>query len=478
MHTGILGAYRPPAPHIITVPIQNGKAIHADKAAHLVSKVHFSLADRAHVWQTWGVNNIFIMSASSFKVIEGGVTSAKGFVANALACGIKKPTATRLDLALVYSTEPTTSAGTFTTNRVRAACVRVSQNHLRRGNVRAIVANSGNANACTGAAGVAVARKECSIVAKKLGLKPSEVAVCSTGVIGLPMPMVRIEPRLPELCENLSAEKGHDVASAIITSDTREKEVAVELTVNGKIVRIGSCCKGAGMIAPCMATMICLVCTDAAIEREHLETIVKNGVSKTFNRITIDGDMSTNDTCLVLANGAAGVSLAPGCEGWDAFVEALEYVLMEQARRIVQDGERVTKFVTVQVEGAPTLAEAKRVAEGVAKSSLVKSSWNGGDPNWGRIIHAVGYSGTRVREEKIDIDIAGLPACRGGEQTDTPSDDLRERVQDREFTVRINLNLGSEEYVVYTTDLSPEYVDFNRSEYAYWNQAKQDGLTK
>ena len=478
MHTGILGAYRPPAPHIITVPIQNSKAIHADKAAHLVSKVHFSLADRAHVWQTCGVNNIFIMSASSYKVIEGGVTSAKGFVANALACGIKKPTATRLDLALVYSTEPTTSAGTFTTNRVRAACVRVSQNHLRRGNVRAIVANSGNANACTGAAGVAVARKECSIVAKKLGLKPSEVAVCSTGVIGLPMPMVRIEPRLPELCENLSAEKGHDVASAIITSDTREKEVAVELTINGKVVRIGSCCKGAGMIAPCMATMICLVCTDAAIEREHLEAIVKNGVSKTFNRITIDGDMSTNDTCLVLANGAAGVSLAPGCEGWDAFVEALEYVLMEQARRIVQDGERVTKFVTVQVEGAPTLAEAKRVAEGVAKSSLVKSSWNGGDPNWGRIIHAVGYSGTRVREERIDIDIAGLPACRGGEQTDTPSDDLRERVQAREFTVRINLNLGSEEYVVYTTDLSPEYVDFNRSEYAYWNQAKQDGLTK
>ncbi|MBQ4593384.1 MAG: bifunctional glutamate N-acetyltransferase/amino-acid acetyltransferase ArgJ [Akkermansia sp.] len=418
------------------------------------------------------------MSVCSYKEITGGVTAAKGYVANALSCGIKKPTATRLDLALVYSTEPTTSAGTFTTNRVRAACVRVSQSHLRRGNVRAIVANSGNANACTGAAGVAVARKECSIVAKKLGLKASEVAVCSTGVIGLPMPMVRIEPRLPELCENLSAEKGHDVASAIITSDTREKEVAVEVNIGGKLVRIGSCCKGAGMISPCMATMICLVCTDAGISREHLDAIVKNGVSKTFNRITIDGDMSTNDTCLVLANGASGVDLVPGAEGWDTFVEALEFVMMEQARHIVQDGERVTKFVTVQVEGAPSPAEAKRVAEGVAKSSLVKSSWNGGDPNWGRIIHAVGYSGTRVREEKIDIDIAGLPACRGGEQTDTPSDDLRERVQAREFTVRINLNLGSDEYVVYTTDLSPEYVDFNRSEYAYWNQAKQDGLTK
>ena len=418
------------------------------------------------------------MSECSFKEIEGGVTAAKGYVANALSCGIKKPTATRLDLALVYSTEPTTSAGTFTTNRVRAACVRVSQSHLSRGNVRAIVANSGNANACTGAAGVAVARKECSIVAQELGLQPSEVAVCSTGVIGLPMPMVRIEPRLPELCHNLSADKGHDVASAIITSDTREKEVAVEVTIGDKKVRIGSCCKGAGMIAPCMATMICLVCTDAAVSRENLDAIVHSGVEQTFNRITIDGDMSTNDTCLVLANGASGVELAPGAEGWDVFVQALHYVLMEQAKRIVQDGERVTKYVTVRVQGAPSLEEARRVAEGVAKSSLVKSSWNGGDPNWGRIIHAVGYSGTRVEEEKIDIDIAGLPACRGGEQTDTPSDDLRERVQAREFEVLINLNLGAEEYVVYTTDLSPEYVDFNRSEYAYWNQAKQDGLTK
>lgn len=418
------------------------------------------------------------MSECSFKKIEGGVTAAKGYVANALSCGIKKPTATRLDLALVYSTEPAVSAGTFTTNRVRAACVRVSESHLRRGDIRAIVANSGNANACTGAAGVAVARKECSIVARELGLKPGEVAVCSTGVIGLPMPMVRIEPRLPELCHDLSAEKGHDVASAIITSDTREKEVAVEVMIGGKPVRIGSCCKGAGMISPRMATMICLICTDAALDRADLKSIVREGVGQSFNRITIDGDMSTNDTVLVMANGASGVSVAPGQPGWEDFVAALHYVMMEQAKKIVQDGERVTKFVTVRVNGAPSAAEARRVVEGVAKSSLVKSSWNGGDPNWGRIIHAVGYSGTRVREEKIDIDIAGLPACRGGEQTDTPSDDLRERVQAREFEIVINLNLGDYSDVMYTTDLSPEYVDFNRSEYAYWNQAKQDGLTR
>lgn len=418
------------------------------------------------------------MTERAYNEIEGGVTVAKGFVANALSCGIKKPEAKRLDLALVYSTVPAVSVGTFTTNRVQAACVRVSREHLQKGNVRAIVANSGNANACTGQGGIEVARTECRIVAENLGLQPHEVAVCSTGVIGLPMPMVRIEPRLPELCRNLSAEKGHDVASAIITSDTREKEVAVELRVGGSVVRIGSCCKGAGMISPCMATMICLICTDAELSRADLQTAVSEGVEQSFNRITIDGDMSTNDTCLVLANGASGVRIAPGLPGWDDFCAALHHVMMEQAKRIVQDGERVTKYVTVRVTGAPSREEAKRVAEGVAKSSLVKSSWNGNDPNWGRIIHAVGYAGKQVCEEKVDIDIAGLPACRGGEQTTTPSDDLRERVQAREFEVLINLNLGSDEYTVYTTDLSPEYVDFNRSEYAYWNQAKQDGLTK
>ena len=412
------------------------------------------------------------------KSIAGGVTAAKGFVANALSCGIKKPEATRLDLALVYSELPTASSGTFTTNRVRAACVRVSENHLSRGNVRAIVANSGNANACTGLRGMEDARLECSVVAEQLGLTPSEVAVCSTGVIGLPMPMMRITPRLPELCSNLSAEKGHDVASAIITSDTREKEVAVEINIGNKVVRIGSCCKGAGMISPCMATMICLICTDAGVSREDLDSIVREGVEHSFNRITIDGDMSTNDTTLVMANGASGVQLSPGSEGWDTFVKALHHVMLEQAKRIVQDGERVTKFVTVKVTGAPTEDEGRKVAEAVAKSNLVKSSWNGGDPNWGRIIHAVGYSGARVVEEKIDIDIAGLPACRGGEQTDTPSDALRELVQAREFEILINLNLGDADYVVYTTDLSPEYVDFNRSEYAYWNQAKRDGLTR
>ncbi len=412
------------------------------------------------------------------KTIEGGVTAPQGFVANALSCGIKKPTATRLDLALLYSTLPTTSAGTFTTNKVRAACGRVSQSHIRRHDIRAIIANSGNANACTGVEGINVARRECRIIAKELGIRQGEIAVCSTGVIGLPMPMQRIEPRLPELAAGLSPDKGHDVASAIITSDTREKEIAVEITLQGKPVRLGACCKGAGMICPNMATMFCFLTTDAAVARPDLEKLTCDAVETSFNRITIDGDMSTNDTVLVMANGASGITVRPGTPDWKTFSDAVHHVMLEMALHIVQDGERVTKFVTVEVEGARTFADARKVAEAVAKSSLVKSSWNGNDPNWGRIVHAVGYSRANVREELIDVDIAGLPACRGGLQTDTPSDNLREAVQARAFTVRIDLNMGDAGYTVYTTDLSPEYVDFNRSEYAYWNQAKRDGLTK
>lgn len=418
------------------------------------------------------------MNATPYQIIPGGVTAPKGFLANAISCGIKNPDATRLDLALIFSELPCSSSATFTTNRVRAACVRVSQSHFRRGNVRAVITNSGNANACTGTTGITDARLECRAVARALKLKSQEVAVCSTGVIGLPMPMMRITPRIPELCENLADDKGHDVAMAIITSDTCEKELSIELMIQGKPVRIGACCKGAGMISPCMATMICLITTDAGVSREALDACTLAGVEKSFNRVTIDGDMSTNDTCIVMANAASGLQLAPGQPGWEEFEAALHYVLLDMALRIVQDGERVTKFVTLRVAGASSLRDAKRVAEAVSKSSLVKSSWNGEDPNWGRIIHAVGYAGVRLREDKIDIDIAGLPACRAGEQTKTPSDDLRIAVQARDFEVLINLNMGEVDYVVYTTDLSPEYVDFNRSEYAYWNQAKKDGLTK
>lgn len=413
----------------------------------------------------------------SFTAVSGGVGAARGFLTAAQSCGIKNPTATRLDLALVHSLYPCSSAGTFTTNRVKAAPVRVSHAHLRQGEVRTIIANSGNANACTGVQGIRDAKSMCAAVAKRLKLRQSEVAVCSTGVIGLPMPMMRIEPHYAALVDGLSEQRGSDVAAAIITSDTRPKEVAIEFDLGGKRVRLGGCVKGAGMISPSMATMLCFITTDAHMSPALLRKCALECVEHSFNRITIDGDMSTNDTVLVLANGASGMApIERHSDDYTRFREALLYVMLHLAKAVVRDGERVTKFVTVQVQGARVYLDAKKVAEAVSKSALVKASWNGGDPNWGRIIHAVGYSRARVREELVDIFINEHAACLGGMQAPTEMELLRAAVAQSEFTVSINLNQGDAHYTMYTSDLSPEYIDFNRSEYAYWKQARKDGL--
>jgi len=223
--------------------------------------------------------------------------------------------------------------------------------------------------------------------------------------------------------------------------------------------------------------MLCFITTDAAIPRDSLQKAVLEAVEESFNRITIDGDMSTNDTVLVLANGASGMPPmrrnGPRCR---QFRQALRWLMLELAKMIVRDGERVTKFVTVKVQGAKTYQDAKKVAEAVCKSQLVKASWNGGDPNWGRVIHAVGYSRARIREEFIDIFYDGIPACLGGLQADTPMDKLRDVAAQTEFNIEIHLNQGKADYEMYSSDLSPEYIDFNRSEYAYWKQARKDGL--
>lgn len=412
-----------------------------------------------------------------FSRIKGGVGAPHGFLTSAVSCGIKNPDVKRLDLALIYSEKPCSSAGTFTTNRVKAAPVKVSQAHLRKGDLRAIIANSGNANACTGIQGIRDAKAMCDGVAKPLGLNRSEVGVCSTGVIGLPMPMMRVEPKFDELVERLAAKQGPDVAAAIITSDTRPKEVAISFDLGEHRVRIGGCVKGAGMISPSMATMLCFITTDANVPKEALRKAVLECVEGSFNRITIDGDMSTNDTVMVLANGASGMpAIRRGSAQCKQFREALQWVMLELAKAVVRDGERVTKFVTVDVKGARTYLDAKKVAEAVCKSALVKSSWNGGDPNWGRILHAVGYSRARIREELVDIHIGGKAACLGGLQADTPMDQLRAAVADPEFNITISLNQGDADYTMYSSDLSPEYIDFNRSEYAYWKQARKDGL--
>lgn len=400
------------------------------------------------------------------KVIEGGVCAPQGFKAAALACGIKNPAVERLDLALIYSEHSTVGAAVYTQNQVCAAPVRLSSSYLKSAEPRAIIANSGNANACTGPDGLINARTMTAVTAKALGLKQREVQVCSTGIIGVPLPIDRIEPRIPELVAALG-EDGSVAARAIMTSDTRPKEIAVQVKIGDVKVRIGAIAKGAGMINPHMATMLCFVTTDAAISKAEIVAATKEAVDLSFNRITVDGDMSTNDTVIVMANGAAGnKTITRGGEGSAEFREALTEVMLELAKRIVSDGERVTKLVEVQVRGAASNLDAERVARAVANSKLVKCSWNGNDPNWGRILHAVGYSGARVKEEMVNIHLNGVIVTQNGLSAGTDGDKLIAAVSGPEFTVCIDLNLGKGAFTIYTSDLSPEYVDFNRTEYS------------
>ncbi len=404
--------------------------------------------------------------AKKVKEIEGGVCAPRGFKAGAIACGIKNPAVERLDLALIYSEFPTVGSAVYTQNQVCAAPVRLSASHLKSAEPRAIIANSGNANACTGPDGLVHARAMSAATAKALGLKQREVQVCSTGIIGVPLPIDRIEPRIPELAASLNGD-GNPAARAIMTSDTRPKEVAVSVKIGDTKVRIGAIAKGAGMINPHMATMLCFVTTDAAVSKAEIVAATKEAVDHSFNRITVDGDMSTNDTVIVMANGQAGNrTITRGGEGSAEFREALTEVMLCLAKRIVADGERVTKLVEVQVRGAASALDAERVARAVANSKLVKCSWNGNDPNWGRILHAVGYSGARVKEEMVNIHLNGVIATQNGLAAGTEGGKLLDAVSGPEFTVGIDLNIGRGEFTIYTSDLSPEYVDFNRTEYS------------
>lgn len=407
-------------------------------------------------------------SDAKFPSVPGGIIAPQGFQCHAVAAGIKDPNVPRLDLTLIASRLPCAAAGAFTSNKVKAAPVRVSQEHLRRGKVQAIIANSGNANACTGPRGIQDAREMCAAAAAPLGLKPNQIAVCSTGIIGLPLPFERIAAQIPALASGLQAEDGERAARAIMTSDTHPKSISFEAVVGRRTVRFGAIAKGAGMICPSMGTMFCFVTTDAAVDQAELKKATLAAVEQSFNRISIDGDTSTNDTVLVLANGAAGGKpITSGSPAASQFREALEYAMTRLAKMLVNDGERVTKFVEIRVRGAATHLDARRVAEAVANSMLVKCSWNGSDPNWGRVIHAVGYSrAARLREELVDIYFDGVLAARGGLYAGTPIEKLKQVTAKREFTVTIDLNLGSACYHVYTSDLSQEYVVFNAQEYA------------
>ena len=402
---------------------------------------------------------------SSFIEIPGGVTAPQSFTAGSVFAGIKPTNPSKPDMAFLFSTLPAVAAGTFTTNSVKAAPVRVSQANIRAAETRAIVANSGNANACTGVVGIDHAKRMTKATAKALGIKERQVLVCSTGRIGVPLPIEQMEAGIAQAPAALSAEGSLRAAEAIMTSDSRSKEIAVELELYGKRVRIGGIAKGAGMIDPNMATMLCFITTDAAISKKLLQQALSDAVEQSFNRITIDGDMSTNDTVLLLANGAAGnTPLRDGEPEFDTFQNALNHVCCALARMIVEDGEGVSKFVTVQVRGARSRPDARKAAEAIANSTLTKCCWFGGDPNWGRVMDAIGYSGAKVREETVDIYYDGLLAVQNGMAAQTPFSKLKEVVANQRFTITVDLHIGKAEYTVFTTDLTTAYVEFNMGE--------------
>lgn len=397
--------------------------------------------------------------------IPGGVTAPQSFTAGSVFAGIKAANTSKPDMAFVFSAVPAVAAGTFTTNKVKAAPVRVSQANIRSAETRAIVANSGNANACTGVVGIEHAKRMTKAAAKALGLKERQVLVCSTGRIGVELPIEKMEAAIAQAPQILAADGSLRAAQAIMTSDTKAKEIAVEIELHGKTVRIGGIAKGAGMIDPNMATMLCFVTTDAAISKKLLQQATSDAVEQSFNRITIDGDMSTNDTVLVLANGAAGNEpLQDGQPEFDRFQNALNHVCCALARMIVEDGEGVSKFVTVQIRGAKTRQDARKAAEAIANSTLTKCCWFGGDPNWGRVMDAIGYSTARIREETIDIYYDGLIAVKNGMPAPTPFSKLKEVVANPRFTITVDLHMGSADYTVFTTDLTTAYVEFNMGE--------------
>ena len=396
---------------------------------------------------------------------EGSLGTPRGFRAAAVASGIKK-SAGALDLALLFSDAPqTAAAGVFTSNRAAAAPVILSQQNLKksRGRARAIIVNSGNANACTGRAGTKVAEETARAAAKRLGLSPQEVLVASTGVIGTPLKLDLILNQLPTLQENLSAENGPALARAIMTTDTFPKSAVFKTKIGGRSVSLAGVAKGAGMIHPHMATMLSFITTDAAVDPRSLQKMLRAAVDESFNRITVDGDTSTNDTVVALASGLSGVSIGPGSPAGRRFQAGLIELCQALAKMIVQDGEGATKVARIEVSGARNAADAERVARAIANSPLVKTAIAGSDPNWGRILCAAGYSGARIDPSKVDIRVNDLYLCRHGIETGFNEAAARTELDRKEHTLRVDLHQGKARAWVWTCDLTHDYIRINAS---------------
>lgn len=395
-----------------------------------------------------------------FDISGGSVVTPSGFTATGVKCGIKR-SADALDMALIVTDGPCQAAGVFTTNQFAAAPVQWSRRLVPASEVRAVVINSGNANACTGSRGMDDARRTAEHVASTLGCKPKNVLVASTGIIGHPLPMDKIISGVNLALSSLAAtpEAGLDAARAIMTTDTRPKLVATEATIETHRFCVGGMAKGAGMIAPNLATMISVVTTDAAIDAEALQTLTAEVAHRTFNRVVIDGDTSTNDTVFVLASGRSGMPvLRPGSKAMDEFREVLESVMLRLAHELVRDGEGATKFVEIRVGGATTEKEAEKIAHTIARSPLVKCAIYGRDPNWGRILCAAGYSGVPLRPEKVQLWIGDVLVLKDGLPT---GEDAAREMQKDDVLLRLQLGAGTQGCSVWTCDFSHEYVTIN-----------------
>ena len=400
------------------------------------------------------------MEAEIEFVSSGSVTSPRGFRAGATYAGIKKEAKDALDLGILFSEVPSVTAALFTTNRIKAAPILWCQQQVKSGRATAVVANSGCANACTGEQGLADVREIAELVAKGMGVSSQDILVASTGVIGQPLPMTLVRAGVEQIV--LSADGGHELARAIMTTDTVPKETAVTVKVGESQFTIGGVTKGSGMIHPNMATMLCFLTTDAAVDIDFLKLALKRAVDISFNLVSIDSDTSTNDIVLIMANGLAGNEpISPDNQMTDAFQQALDRVCICLAKCMVRDGEGASRLIEVIVNGVPSVTEARLAARTVVSSPLVKTAVHGSDPNWGRILAAVGRSGVEVIESKIDLYIGQVCLVKAGKPLPFDRQDLVQILSGSEVSVSLNLNLGNETATAWGCDLSEEYVTIN-----------------
>ena len=412
---------------------------------------------------------------NEIKIINGGVTAAQGFRAAGIHCGIKEKMPDSLsldscltgkgDLAMILSDAPCAAAGTFTRNIVQAAPVQLTRKRLENGSCRGIIVNSGNANACA-PHGQENAEKMCELAAAAVGLLPEDFAAASTGVIGQTLPIEAIEQGMPFLVQTLSETGSDAAADAIMTTDTVSKTCAVEFELDGRITRLGGIAKGSGMIHPNMGTLLCFLTTDAAIAPAVLQTALQNVIERTLNRVTIDGDTSTNDTCILLANGQAGNRLITEQDAdYDMFVSALYRVLETLAVKIAADGEGASRLLTCTVNGAPDENSAVQLARSVILSPLLKAAMFGADANWGRVLCALGNSGIRFQPEKVDVSFSSsagqITVCRGGQPVDFDEEHATEILSQDAITILVQLQEGTGKATCWGCDLTCDYVRIN-----------------